>query len=43
MGINTSDFYNNSSNPCGIYSLKLFVDGLLKYDLKLDELDFDIK
>ena len=42
MGVNTSDFYNNSSNPCGIYSLKLFVDGLLKYDLKLDELDFDI-
>ena len=41
IGVAAADYYTNSSNLCGIYSIKMYVDEVLKYDLKFDELDFD--
>ena len=41
LGIMASDYYNNSSNRCGIYSIKMLVDNQVKYELKFDELDFE--
>ena len=41
FGVAAADYYTNSSNLCGIYSIKMYVDEVLKYDLKFDELDFD--
>ena len=41
MGIAATDYYNNTNNSCGIYSIKMYVDEVLKYNLKFDELDFD--
>ena len=41
MGIAAADYYNNTNNSCGIYSIKMYVDEVLKYNLKFDELDFD--
>ena len=41
IGISAADYYNNTNNLCGIYSIKMYVDEVLKYNLKFDELDFD--
>ena len=41
LGIMASDYYNNSSNSCGVYSIKMLVDHQMKYELKFDELDFE--
>ena len=41
IGVAAADYYTNSTNLCGIYSIKMYVDEVLKYDLKFDELDFD--
>ena len=41
LGIMASDYYNNSSTRCGIYSIKMLVDNEMKYELKFNELDFE--
>ena len=41
IGISTVDYYNNSSNKCGIYKAELYYDDQLYFDLKIDELDFE--
>ena len=41
LGIMASDYYNNSSNRCGIYSIKMLVDNQIKYELKFNKLDFE--
>ena len=41
LGIMASDYYNNSSNRCGVYSIKMLVDNQKKYELKFNELDFE--
>ena len=41
IGLMASDYYDNSSSRCGIYSIKMSVDNKLKYEVKFDELDFE--
>ena len=41
LGIMAFDYYNNSSNRCGVYSIKMLVDNQKKYELKFNELDFE--
>ena len=43
LGIGTEvyDFLNGSNNKCGVYKLKLYYDGVLKYSFILDEVPFD--
>ena len=41
FGLKSSDYYNNSSNRCGVYSINMYVDKQLKYQLKFDEIDFE--
>ncbi|MEA2106180.1 MAG: M23 family metallopeptidase [Bacteroidota bacterium] len=40
FGIEINDYLNNSHNPCGIYSLSLFVDSSKIYSHKLDKVSF---
>ena len=40
LGIHTVDKLNQSSNICGIYSIKMFVNGKLYFLQKMDKLDF---
>ena len=41
FGLKSSDYYDNSSNRCGVYSIYMYVDNQLKYQLKFDEIDFE--
>ena len=41
FGLKSSDYYNNTSNRCGVYSVNMYIDNDLKYQLKLDEIDFE--
>ena len=41
FGLKSSDYYDNSSNRCGVYSINMYVDQKLKYQLKFDEIDFN--
>ena len=41
FGIQSVDLLDGSSNKCGIYSIKLSVDGKLIYSFKMDELIMD--
>ncbi|MGC9374635.1 MAG: M23 family metallopeptidase [Bacteroidales bacterium] len=40
FGVEVNDYLNNSYNPCGIYSLRLFVDSLKIYSHKMDKISF---
>ena len=40
LGIETIDFLNGSSNKCGVFSIKMFVDGELYFSSKTDEFSF---
>jgi hypothetical protein len=40
IGVHTIDQLNGNSNICGIYRLKVFADGELIYDQRLDSLNF---
>jgi hypothetical protein len=40
FGVEAEDFYDGSSNRCGIYSIQLSVDGELIYETKVDHLSF---
>ena len=41
FGLKSSDYYNNSSNGCGVYCINMYVDKQLKYQLKFNEIDFE--
>ena len=41
LGIFTYDKSNNAYNMNGIYSIKLYVDGTIYYEFKVDELNFN--
>ena len=41
FGLKSSDYYNNSSNLCGVYCINMYVDEQLKYQLKFNEIDFE--
>ena len=40
FGIKANDFFPNSWNKCGIYTMELFVDGKSIYSFKIDKLSF---
>ena len=40
IGISALDYYNNSYNKCGIYSIKFWLDDHLYFDHKINNLDF---
>ncbi len=40
LGIETIDFLNGSSNKCGVFSIKMFVDGQLYFNSRNDEFSF---
>ena len=40
LSISTYDRLNNANNKNGVYAIKMYVDSLLTYDFKVDELDF---
>ena len=40
LGIFTYDKLNDSHNKNGVYSIKLYIDGIIYYEFKVDELDF---
>ena len=40
FGIEAFDFLNGSRNRCGIYSIKMLIDGVLKYKWKMDQFMF---
>ena len=41
IGIFTYDKSNNTYNKNGVYAIKLYIDGLIYYEFKVDELDFN--
>ena len=41
FGLKSTDYYDNSSNRCGVYSINMYIDQQLKYQLKFDEIDFE--
>ena len=41
LGLKSSDYYDNSSNRCGVYSIDMYIDEQLKYQLKFNEIDFE--
>ncbi|MGQ8335289.1 M23 family metallopeptidase [Sunxiuqinia sp. A32] len=41
FGLQALDYLDGSWSKCGIYQIKLFVDGQMIYDFKMDELSFD--
>ncbi len=40
FGIEAFDYLNGSRNRCGIYSIKMLIDGVLKYKWKMDQFMF---
>jgi hypothetical protein len=40
LGIFTYDKLNGSNNKNGVYSIKLYIDSIICYEFKVDELDF---
>lgn len=40
FGIEAFDFLNGAPNRCGIYSIKMLIDGVLKYHWKMDQFTF---
>ncbi|MBP9080720.1 MAG: M23 family metallopeptidase [Flavobacteriales bacterium] len=43
LEVNTTDRYSNSTNPCGIRSLSVSVDGTTVCTIQLDETDFGLQ
>jgi len=41
LGIFTYDKLNDSRNKNGVYSIKLYIDSIICYEFKVDELDFN--
>ena len=41
FGLKSSDYYDKSSNRCGVYSIKMYIDKQLKYQLKFNKIDFE--
>ena len=40
VGVDVVDYFDNSSNKCGVYSIKMYLDNQLKFSQKMDKLDF---
>jgi len=41
FGLETSDFLNDVSNSCGVYSIEVFVNDVAVYLFRMDEFSFD--
>lgn len=41
FAVQANDYFDNSWNKCGIYSLELFIDGNRHFALRMDRLSFD--
>lgn len=41
IAVQANDFFDGSSNRCGIYSMKLWFDGELYYSVQMDRFSFD--
>ena len=40
LAISTYDRLNNANNKNGVYAIKMYIDSIIIYDFKVDELDF---
>lgn len=40
IGVDVVDFFDNSYNKCGIYSIELYLDDVLKFSQSMNKLDF---
>ena len=43
MALHTIDRLSDQPNKCGVYSIELYIDSVLSYSQKMDELDFEAK
>ncbi len=40
LSVHTLDYLSSSRNPCGVYRIRLSLDGEQQYEMRLDSLDF---
>jgi hypothetical protein len=40
VGLDVIDFFDNSNNKCGVFSIEMYLDGVLKFSQSMRELDF---